>query len=73
MSDPGHVASARHASSGGTVSVLYIVLVSVLAGVGLIGTAYWLITFSWLYFLSLAPLVVGAYLLFTRLTGPDHA
>lgn len=56
-----------------SVSVPFIVLASVLCGLGLFGTAYWLVTFHWWAFLSLAPLIVGAYLLFTRGTGPDRA
>jgi len=57
----------------GALGVITIVGSSVLAGVGLFGVIYWLITFRWLYFASLAPLAVGAYLLFTRATGPEHA
>lgn len=73
MSDPAHVSAAAHGGSAERVSIPYVILVSVLCGVGLLGTAYWLITFQWLYFLSLGALIAGAYLLFTRLTGPDHA
>lgn len=72
MSDTAEAALA-HSDSSASVSVPAVVLASVLVGVGLIGTAYWLITFNWLYFLSLAPLTLGAVLLFTRLSGPDHA
>ncbi|HYB63343.1 MAG TPA: hypothetical protein VEE86_02855 [Thermoplasmata archaeon] len=53
--------------------VLTIVGSSLLAGVGLLGMAYWLVTLRWLYFASVVPLIVGAYLLFTRATGPDRA
>ncbi len=73
MSEPAGPAPTAHARSGRLVSVLGIVLASLLVGGGLLGTAYWLITFNWLLFLSLGPLIVGAFLLFTRLTGPDHA
>ena len=72
---------AAHASSAptharapaGALLVLSIVGTAVLCGLGLIGTIYWLITFRWLLFLSLVPLIGGAYLLFTRVTGVDHA
>jgi len=68
------VAPVRHEKGPhGAYLVLTIIGCSVLAGVGLLGTFYWLLTQRWLYFLSLAPLIVGAYLLFTRATGPDHA
>ncbi len=65
----------RHepASAAGSVSVPYLILSAVLAGVGLFGMAYWLVTFNWLYFASVIPLVLGAYMLFTRGTGPDRA
>jgi hypothetical protein len=59
--------------SSGALLVLTIVGSAILAGAGLLGTFYWLITLRWLYFLSLGPLIVGAYLLFTRATGVEHA
>jgi hypothetical protein len=72
--DAPAVASGTHPHEGaGALSVTTIVGSAVLAGVGLLGMTYWLITFRWLYFASLVPLGVGAYLLFTRATGPEHA
>jgi hypothetical protein len=65
--------TAHGSASGGAKLVLTIVGSAVLAGIGLLGMAYWLITFKWLYFASLVPLILGAYLLFTRATGVDHA
>jgi len=64
---------ARPAEPRSALSVPMVVGSAVLAGVGILGTLYWLVTSSWLYFASLAPMIVGAYLLFTRVTGPDHA
>jgi len=65
----------RHgrASTTPALSVPYLILSAVLVGVGLSGMAYWLVTFEWLYFASVIPLVLGAYMLFTRGTGPDRA
>ena len=65
----------RHEPAPATdsLSVPYLVLSAVLAGVGLSGMAFWLVTFNWLYFASVIPLVLGAYMLFTRGTGPDRA
>jgi len=37
------------------------------------GMTYWLVTFNWVLFASVLPLMGGAYLLFTRATGTDHA
>ncbi len=61
------------AADAGAVSIPLVVGSALLIGIGLLGVAYWLITFRWLYFASLVPLIVGAFLLFTRATGPDHA
>jgi hypothetical protein len=68
------VTSAEHRTpSGGARLVLTIIGSAVLAGLGILGTFYWLLTFRWIFFASLAPLILGAYLFFTRATGPDHA
>jgi hypothetical protein len=64
---------AHSSESTQQISVPLITAAAVLCGVGLLGMAYWLLTQNWLYFASLIPLIGGAYLLFTRLTGPDHA
>ena len=64
-------AAERHA--GSVAFVLSIVGAAVLAGLGLALMAYWLITLSWWYFAGLIPLVLGALLLFSRLSGPDRA
>jgi len=73
METPSTARAAHLAASTRPATVLAIVGSAVLAGVGLLGTMYWLLTQRWLYFASLAPLVAGAYLLFTRATGPDRA
>ena len=68
------VAESSHAEeSGERVSVPLVIVASLLCGVGLIGISYWLVTQSWLFFAALLPLIGGAYLLFTRVTGPDRA
>lgn len=59
--------------SAQSVSVPIVVAVALLCGVGILGVAYWLYTYNWLYFASIIPLIGGAYLLFTRLTGPERA
>ncbi|HYB79582.1 MAG TPA: hypothetical protein VEG66_07490 [Thermoplasmata archaeon] len=65
----------RHESSPSLtpLSIPYLVLSAVLCGVGLFGMALFLVTFKWLFFAAVIPLVLGAYMLFTRGTGPDHA
>ena len=62
-----------HPRTRSTLSIPFLVLSAVLCGVGIFGMAYWLLTQSWAWFASLLPLVVGAYLLFTRASGPDRA
>lgn len=62
-----------HRAGGGAMLVLTIVGSAVLCGVGLLGAFYWLLTLKWIFFLSFGALTVGAYLLFTRATGTDHA
>jgi hypothetical protein len=68
------VAEGSHAEeSAERVSVPLVIAAALLCGVGLIGVSYWLVTQNWLLFASLIPLIGGAYLLFTRVTGPDRA
>ena len=61
------------AAAVSSLSLPFLVLAAVFCGVGIFGMALFLVTFSWLYFASLIPLVLGAYMLFTRGTGPDRA
>ncbi|HXY46886.1 MAG TPA: hypothetical protein VEK13_03175 [Thermoplasmata archaeon] len=55
------------------VSVPLVLAASILCGLGLLGTAYWLVTFNWELFPSVLVVALGAYLLFTRATGPERA
>jgi len=72
--EAGATSVSRHEPHGlGARTVLTIVGSSILSGVGILGMMYWLLTQQWLYFLSVIPLVVGCYLLFTRATGADRA
>ena len=63
----------EHRPTSSTLSIPFLVLSAILCGVGIFGLAYWLVTFNWVFFASLIPLVLGAYMLFTRGTGPDRA
>ena len=73
MSSHAVAAPAHGTAPAGAKLTLTIIGSSVLAGVGLLGVFYWLLTQKWLYFLSIAPLIAGAYLMFTRATVTDHA
>lgn len=67
-------AEGSHADRTSTgVSVPLVIAAALLCGIGLTGISYWLLTQNWLYFAALLPLIGGALLLFTRVTGPDHA
>jgi hypothetical protein len=73
MSEYHSEGPSAHAATENSLSVPFLVLSALLIGVGLFGMAYWLVTFSWLYFASVVPLILGAYMLFTRGTGSDRA
>ena len=57
----------------GHVSVPLVIVSALLCGLGLLGMFFWLYTFNFLYFSSVILLGIGAYLLFTRATGPERA
>lgn len=65
--------SVHSPTSASALSVPFLVLSTLLIGVGMFGMAYWLVTFDWAFFASVVPLALGAYMLFTRGTGPDRA
>jgi hypothetical protein len=73
MSEYGAAERGRSEPAASTLSVPFLVLSALLCGLGLFGMAYWLVTQNWLYFASVIPIVLGAVMLFTRGTGPDHA
>jgi len=73
MSEYSSAERSTTAPASTRLSVPFLVLASVLIGVGLFGMTYWLVTFGWAYFASVIPLVLGAYMLFSRGTGPDRA
>lgn len=73
MGEYGPPESLRDAPTSGGVSLSVLIGAVALIGVGLFGVTFWLVTQSWLDFLAVVPLVIGAYLLFTRGTGPDRA
>jgi hypothetical protein len=74
MSDEATAHAGPTGHGLGTGTVLVIVAAALIFGAGWFLTAYWLISaFSWTWFAGLPLLVVGGLLLFSRLTGPDHA
>ncbi len=73
MSEHAHASAAPAETPPKPASVVLIVLIAILCGLGIFGAFYWLYTFDWLYFPSVLLVALGCYLLFTRLSGPDHA
>jgi Na+/proline symporter len=57
----------------GHVSVPFVVLASVLLGVGLFLVLTWLVTFQWAYIAGIPVLLAGFLLLFHRRAGLDAA
>jgi len=59
---------------GGPISVPWVILASVLIGVGLTLVAYWLYTgFDLVYTFGIAFAVIGGLMLFDERAGADHA
>ncbi|HEV2317269.1 MAG TPA: hypothetical protein VGV89_06825 [Thermoplasmata archaeon] len=57
----------------GHVSIPYVILASILCGVGIFLTLAWVITFSWPLFLGVFVTTGGFLLLFDRRAGLDRA
>ncbi|HTT14830.1 MAG TPA: hypothetical protein VMG81_03505 [Thermoplasmata archaeon] len=66
MVEPGHGVKSP-------ISIGWVIGAALLCGLGLFALAYWLITFSWLYFAGVIPVIVGALMLFNPRAGWDHA
>jgi hypothetical protein len=75
-----HDAPARGAASAdaGSISIPWVILASLVCGVGLWLIAFWLINLTgaasgWIYFLGVPVLIVGAIMFLNPRMGPDHA
>ena len=76
--DLRRVMSAAHGSQAthhakSPVSIPFVVVASILIGIGLASAALWLVYFNWLLFLGFVPLVVGALMLFSPRAGAEKA
>ncbi|MCI4369360.1 MAG: hypothetical protein L3K09_07360 [Thermoplasmata archaeon] len=73
MSDypTAHPVDAEHPPN--SISVPFVIAAAVLIGVGLFAMAAFLITFTWLYFLGILPVLAGALLLFDPRSGSDRS
>jgi hypothetical protein len=64
--------SSGHGASN-SISVPYVVLASVVMGLGLMLTFTWLITFDWRFFPGTLVVVVGALMMLSPRMGSNHA
>lgn len=55
------------------ISVAWVVLASLMIGIGLGLVAYWQITQDWLYFAGIVPAILGGIMLLSPRAGLDHA
>ena len=69
-----HSHASRNATDApNSISVPFVILASVLMGVGLMLTFVWLITFNWLLFPGILVVVAGALMILDPRMGSDHA
>lgn len=66
-----HAAEAHHAAS--PISIGWVVLASVICGIGVLLTWAWLYTFDWLFFPGIALTIIGTMMFFSERAGLDHA
>ena len=67
-------AGSLHASihEKSAISIPFVVLAALLMGFGIFAVTYWLITFNWLAFAGVLPVVVGALMMFDTRAGADR-
>ncbi|HEV8050180.1 MAG TPA: hypothetical protein VGP88_06260 [Thermoplasmata archaeon] len=66
------VTSNRH-DAPNSISVPFVLLASVLMGIGLMLIFTWLITFDWLFFPGVLVVAIGAFMMLSPRMGSDHA
>jgi hypothetical protein len=64
----------REETTPNTLSVPWLVVAAVLIGLGLFALFVWVIDYSqWIWFGGIAPLVIGALMLFNKRAGSNQA
>lgn len=66
-------ASSSHASAKSPVSIPWVILASLLAGIGIFSMVLWLYTFQWIYFGGILPIITGTLMMFDRRAGANSA
>lgn len=55
------------------ISIPWVVLSSLLAGIGIFSMVLWLYTLEWIYFGGILPILTGTLMMFDRRAGADRA
>jgi cytochrome c biogenesis factor len=55
------------------ISLPFVVLASLLMGLGIFAMAIWLVTLNWIWFGGILPILTGALMLFDRRAGAESA
>ncbi|HEV2429856.1 MAG TPA: hypothetical protein VGV64_08470 [Thermoplasmata archaeon] len=74
MSEFPPATTAAHAPGApNSISVPFVIGSVVLAMLGMLAVVLWLVTFQWIYFLGLIPMLLGALLWFHPRAGSDRS
>jgi hypothetical protein len=73
MAESADAHGASSKSSAGEISIPWVVLASVLGGVGVGLISYWILTQNWLYFSGVVLVIVSCLMFLSPRMGPDHA
>jgi hypothetical protein len=68
-----YAAGHGHAHVKSPISLVWVLGLSILCGIGIGMLAYWQLTGNWFYFLGIAPLLAGAIMMLSPRAGMDHA
>ena len=73
MSAGAHPSGVGAARDYDGLSIAFLVVASILIGFGLLSSAFFLITFQWIYLAGTLLVVAGGLMLFHPRSGPDSA
>ena len=66
-------AHSEHAVTKSPISIPWVIVASLLAGLGVFSMVLWLYTFQWIYFGGILPILTGTLMMFDRRAGADSA
>jgi hypothetical protein len=73
MTQPAGASEGHGHHAVSPISVPWVVVASVLCGLGLLLLWMWLTTFQWIWFSGVIPILVGGLMFFNDRAGLDHA